>query len=210
MAGKIHDRKAKRRLKEWPQILRERPSLLRGEMGCWIQAQPKRGIETCPEIWPCGSSPVMEKKRAFGTRPDAMWLYLRPKEGFIDAFCVEASSSLTNLYDKRSRYSPQIQSRVIYCSKEWLSEKIYVHRTRWAVTKAFGDNPPDKGISLMIRHLRVLFVLPREHYAKWKSRIVPEPHEFFCRDSSLRYTGQPMRDLLDRMSVKAHFLTESN
>ena len=206
---KRHDRRVKRKLKQWSQILRTRPALLRGEPGCWIQAQPSRGEATCPEIWPIGSSPTTGRKRAFAARPDAMWIYMRPRERFVDAFCVEACTSLGNLYDKRSRYSPQIQGRVVFCPKEWLCEKIYVNQVRWKAAETFGDKQPDNGILLTIRHLRVLFVLPRKHYSKWKSRIAPEPHEFFCRDSSLRYNGPSMRDLLDRMSIKAHFLTEN-
>ncbi len=163
----------------------------------WLQARPKRGYATCPDIRSVGSSALV-------TVPDAMWVLAF--DDLVDAMVVEVCTSRQNLADKRSRYAPQLHSLIVRMPKPWLLEPLATRSApRWS--KLLSKQPSDD-LRLPIRHLRVLLFLDDTTYATVRDAVTPSAHEFFARHSSLKsYSAQPMQTLLRRMGADQHWYT---
>jgi hypothetical protein len=220
MAKKKHertqqDRKAKNALRSWPDSseklwpplpIKEQPA-----RGRWLRAQPKSEKAVCPQLAQPGT------KKLF-TRPDGMWLFLTPGE-FADIVCVESSSSIPNLNDKRSRYAHAHHSIVVRIGIEWLNEEISFKKgskPRWKIAGTFpaGTNqvpklPGQEELVLPVRHLRVLYALEATDYKNVIRNLVPAAHEFFCKQNALEsYHAPKMQTFLLGMWLRHHFYTK--
>jgi hypothetical protein len=210
-----HDRKAKKALRKWPDSSGTLwPALpIKGQLkkGRWLRAQPKSETAACPEL----AQPGAEK---LFTRPDGMWLFLTAGE-FADVVCVESSSNIQNLNDKRSRYAHAHHSIVVSIGIEWLNEEIRFkkeRKPRWKIAGTFPTKttqvpalPGQKKLILPVRHLRVLYALGKNDYKTVIKNLVPAAHEFFCKQDSLKqYNGQKMQTFLQGMWISHHFYTQ--
>jgi hypothetical protein len=173
-------------------------------LGYWLRARPGTlGVAvTCPSLRSPGA-------RLFTTQPDGLWLFLGHTE-YADAFCVEVCNSIQNLNDKRSRYMPSSHSLLAAIPLQWLDEVIAVQRggmrARWEASRCFQVRPP--ALLLPVRHLRVLYALPPNHYTNWKANHTPTGYEYFCRQNSLNtFNSPPTRRFLRQMSIASHFRT---
>ncbi len=165
----------------------------------WLQARPKRGTASCPDLRSVGSS-------ALKTVPDGLWLLTSTE--YADAMVVEVCTSVQNLSDKRSRYAPQLHALVVRIPRQWLCEGFAtaIRTPRW---KCFLGQAPGAEVYLPIRHLRVLLFIDDANYAKVRGAITPAAHEFFARHSSLKsYTAPRMQNLLRRMNADEHWYTD--
>ncbi len=194
----LSDAEAKAILLAWPTRTQLWPPP--DGLGFWIQGQPPTGVPG-PRI----SSPGA---RMFRTQPDALWVYFSGSSS-CDVVAVEVCGSIQNLNDKRSRYIPASHSLVLSCSLAWLEEIIAVQRggqkRRWKAAGTFPTKPTE-GLTVPIRHLRVLYGIPNQHYDKWCREHTPTGYEFFCPHSSLRtYSSQPMQRFLRQMSSASQF-----
>lgn len=209
-----HDRKAKRALRKWPDSSEGLwpPLPVKGQpkKGRWLRAQPKSKTAPCPEL----AQPGAEK---LFTRPDGMWLFLTANE-FADVVCVESSSNIQNLNDKRSRYAHAHHSIVVRIGIDWLNEAIGFkkgNKPRWKIAGTFptGTNqvpalPSQKELVLPVRHLRVLYALKTKDYKIVIKNLVPAAHEFFCKQDALKqFNAQKMQSFLQGMWISHHFYT---
>lgn len=195
----LSDAEAKEVLRRWPGRTNKLWPPPQGR-GFWIRGQPKDGLYPGPVISAPGA-------RLFKTQPDGLWIHFNGSTS-CDIVAIEVCRSIQNLNDKRSRYIPASHSLILNCSTDWLHEDIAVQKggrkPRWKATASFGSRP--HGMSLPIRHLRVLYSLPNPRYHEWCREHTPTGYEFFCPHSSLGgYTGPFMRAFLRQMSREAHF-----
>ena len=59
-----------------------------------------------------------------------------------------------------------------------------------------------------VRHLRVLYALPKRLYETWCRQHTPTGYEFFCPHSSLdSYSSKKMQTFLAQLSIAAQFYT---
>jgi hypothetical protein len=108
-----------------------------------------------------------------------------------DVLFIEICASRQNFGDKRSRYAPSHEARSICLSANWFRKKI-----RWpgrggqtSIFKALGlDSPPTDKVEMLVRALRVLYVLPDNDLDEVMRSEVPRGYEFFATDSWFRNT----------------------
>lgn len=202
--GKL-DNRAKASLCKWP----NRSRSLWGspeDGGWWLRAQPilkEKGAAVGPRLIAPGTP-------AFKTQPDGLWVYLVPDSGYADAIAVEACGSVSNLRDKRSRYSVLGTSMLVTCTLTWLREQIQVqkgrHVRRWKAAETFPTEP-NAAIALPVRAIRVLFALPEPIFKQWRKYGMGAAHEYYCPIQSLeQHNAQRMQRLLKRMAPDAHYL----
>jgi hypothetical protein len=194
------DSQGKDILRAWPERSKKLWSVPDGNAR-WIRARPKQTSTdpTCPDLRSVGSS-------AIKTVPDGMWML--PTQAYADAMVVEICTSIQNLADKRSRYSPQLHALTVRLPRRWLLDGFSSSsaRLRWG---AFMSEAPTADLILPIRHLRVLLFVDDYSYTRVRNAITPAAHEFFARHSSLKsYTAQPMQQLLRRMNADQHWYTD--
>jgi hypothetical protein len=196
----LSDAQAKKILLNWPGRTKSVwPSP--GKKGFWIRAQPTSTTISRPKISSPGAA-------LFKTQPDGLWVYFSGTE-FCDVVVIEVCGTVQNLNDKRSRYIPSSHSIVLTCPLAWLEEEVDVQRggrsPRWKATATI-THEPSSDLTLPIRHLRVLYALPKAVYSSWCSNHTPSGYEFFCPHSSLdSYTSPKMQKFLGQMSIRSQF-----
>lgn len=199
--GSSLDSRAKSALRKWPQRAKSYWSPPRRNT-YWLRAQPVVNRSVGPRLSSPGST-------LFKTQPDGMWLLLEPNSGYADVFAVEACGSISNLRDKRSRYTMFGSSLLVTCPLHWLSASIVVQhggtRPRWSASGTFS-HCPEAPLILPIRAVRVLFALTQSARDKWRENGMAASHEFYCTIGQLeQQTSQTMQRLLKRASPYIHF-----
>jgi hypothetical protein len=198
---RLSDGEAKTILLSWPRRTK-RLWPPPGGKGYWIRAQPKDGKYPGPRIFTPGAN-------LFSTQPDALWVHFQ-RIYSCDLVAVEVCGTVQNLNDKRSRYIPASHSIVLECSHNWLWEVVEVQgggrKTRWRAASSFRTKVNRESVRIPVRHLRVLYALPKSIYEEWCPQHVPTGYEFFCPHSSLdSYNSDKMQSFLRRMSVASQF-----
>ena len=173
-----------------------------GKSGSWARARPA----------PHGGASVQLKSpgaQLFKTQPDGLWLFVCSPE-FVDAIVIEVCGKIQNLNDKRSRYMPTSHSMVAQMPKAWFSAVIQKKKEQiplWQLCAGFTA-APSADITLPVRFLRVLYVLPSDLYDDWVPNHAPTGYEYFCTDTSLKsYKSQKMQLFLKQMSIASQFYT---
>ncbi|MFI4893176.1 MAG: hypothetical protein ACIAQ0_07035 [Phycisphaerales bacterium JB058] len=184
----------------------------------WLRARPNDNGDT-------GTLPRLSVPGAslFTTQPDGLWVYLMATADdsdfeYADIIAVEVCGTMQNLHDKRSRFLASGSSVILRIPVTWLRGEMAVagggrsSRISAAGWADLDDQVPQQGeVRLPVRFARVVFALPNELYADWRSNGVPAGHEYYMRHSSLRtMTGQAGQAFLSRMSFGSHFLTGGN
>ncbi len=202
------DEVVRTRLKSWPQ---RPPGITPRPQDAWLRGRPNEGSFHCFLKLP-GSDRLR-------TLPDGLWLNFggTPQEPFVDIFAIEACSSLTNLLDKRSRFSPSTHSLMAVCPLSWLLAKALPSdpEPRWKATGVLPTEPVT-ALVLPVRGWRVLFGLRSEHFDGFIKHQLPHPHEFYVpmealtaensdQDQGLRALislASPSRNVLERKPVE--------
>jgi len=181
----------------------------------WLRAQPVRPNERvrAPRLTGPGSE-------MFSVQPDGLWITLgipsgdtTTKASYADCVVVEACGTSQNLHDKRARYAARTTSLVIDLRQAWLKQvdpwKGGALRSR---RDALGGLLPTEGIVLLpIRHLRVIYALPktgpRSLYDDARQNMVMEAHEFILPFNKLgQYNGQQTQDFLKRIGPHLQYM----
>lgn len=149
----------------------------------------------------------------FTTQPDGMWVYFRGVT-CADVLAVEVCGSMQNLNDKRSRFLSTGAGLMLVVPATWFSRGTRVQHggtlSRADASGCFGGItlPASGNLSIPVRFLRALFVIPDSKYADWMANHVPAGHEFYMKHNSLKSgTSQPMQKFLAGMSFQSHFCT---
>jgi hypothetical protein len=196
------DEIVRNRLKAWPQ---RPPGIKPQARDAWFRGRPNEGMNHCFLKLP-GS-------RQLRTLPDGLWLNFggTPNEPFVDIFAIEACSSLSNLLDKRSRFSPSTHSLMAVCPVPWLLAKALPTDTlpRWQATGVIRVEPTQP-LVLPVRSLRVLFGLRSEHFDGFVKHQLPHPHEFYVPMEALTAENNDqdkgLRALISLASASRNFL----
>lgn len=194
-------------LRKWPQCP---PGLrLREGKHSWLRGRPAEDAGTCH---PFLKLPGSNKLR---TLPDGLWLNFggTPVDPFVDIFAIEACSSLQNLLDKRSRFSPSTHSMLAVCPVPWLLAPVMPGNPmpRWEATRVILHRPV-LPFTVVVRDMRVMYGLKRDHYEGFAKHQIPHPHEFFVPMDALTARdgdqAPAMRSLVAKATCDANFLSE--
>lgn len=203
------DRYYKDKLLKWPHSTdalwsrRGRPK--------WLRAQP-RSLEheaVCPRFYLTGS-------RGFRTQPDGLWIAIGAGSAehdepgsFVDCIVIEVCGTRQNLMDKRARYAAGTGSFELEIPSTWLDEKVRTRgkggplRTRRAIIRT--PLPKDRAVQLPVRHVRVLYAVPKPDFAGIAVGLPLQAHEFLCPYPRLgQYWARPTQELLKRMAPAAN------
>lgn len=210
MPDKLTDGEAKEILREWPERTVKWPTPT--GRGYWLRAQPRGEGTRVPT--PRLSAPGATR---FRTQPDGMWVFIEADDEYADVIAIEVCGSRSNLNDKRSRYASGTSGLILKADPRWLAGKISVQRggsmPRWRAMGTFSGDPggeSDEEFYWPVRHLRVLYSLPKKLYGDWKKSHAAAGHEFYCRHSSLStYSSQAFQEFLSHLSVRSHFYTRT-
>lgn len=201
------DLRVRHSLARWPQ----RPPGLEPspkQPGVWLRARPDSSARQ-----PFLKLPGTDIHR---TLPDGLWLHFGPASAgdpYVDAFCIEACGSLSNLLDKRSRFAPSTGSLLVHCPLDWLTSPVEPDATRapprWRLIPHLAKRPTAP-LVLPVRDLRVLFGLKQHHYQGFARSQMAAPHEFYCPMETLTDEEAPanpaLRALLARAAAAANFM----
>jgi hypothetical protein len=142
-----------------------------------------------------------------------MWVYFRGIT-CADVLAIEVCGSMQNLNDKRSRFLSTGTGLMLLVPAIWFSRDTRVqHGARLTRSEASGcfaavTLPTTGELSIPVRFLRALFVIPDAEYSDWMANHVPAGHEFYMKHNSLKSgTAQPTQKFLGRMSFQSHFCT---
>jgi hypothetical protein len=190
------------RLKSWPQ---RPPGIKPQPTDAWLRGRPNEGAFHC-----FLKQPGSDRLR---TLPDGLWLNFggTPQEPFVDIFAIEACSSLSNLLDKRSRFSPSTHSLMAVCPVAWLMTKAVVSdpEPRWKATGVLLAAPVT-ALVLPVRGWRVLFGLRSDHFDGFVKHQLPHPHEFYAPMDALTAENgdqdQALRALISLASPSCNVL----
>lgn len=147
-----------------------------GRNGSWARARPA----------PHGSASVQLKSpgaQLFKTQPDGLWLFVCSPD-FVDAIAIEVCNSAQNLADKRSRYMPTSHSMVAHMPEAWFGAVIQRKKEKiplWRLCAGLSAQPTTD-LTLPVRFLRALYVLPLALYDDWVPNHTPTGYEYFCAD----------------------------
>ena len=201
------DSLVKERLRLWPQ---RPPGLQPPRRGrdAWLRARPPEDTGNSPPFLKLPGS------TRWRTLPDGLWLNFHGTsvEPFVDIFAIEACSSLQNLLDKRSRFSPSLHSLLAVCPVQWLLSPVMAGdpTPRWKATGVLLREP-ELPFTLPVRDLHVLYGLKRHHYAGFARHQLPHAHEYFVPMESLTAEDGDkdpnLQALLARASASANFLS---
>lgn len=184
----------------------------RKQPGTWLRGRPcDPGVGAQPFLKLPGSNRLR-------TLPDGLWLHFSPSpvDPYADIFCIEACSSVQNLFDKRSRFAPSTSSLLAFCPVPWLLAPARTEDPlpvpRWRLIRMLYREPTAPLI-LPVRHVRVVFGLKRHHYECFRQNHVAQAHEFFCPMDALTaedgHEDPEMRALIARASAAANFMRVS-
>jgi hypothetical protein len=206
------DKQVRRRLKLWPQ----RPPGMRPRLSqrdAWLRGRPctDAGSSQCLNaMGPFLKLPGSDRMR---TLPDGLWLNFggTPCDPYVDIFAVEACGTLTNLLDKRSRFTPTIHSMLAVCPVTWLLGPVTVGEPtpRWEATGVVCREP-SQPLVLPVRDLRVLYGLKSRHYDGFVRHHMPHAHEYYApMDTLTAEDGDKdpaLHEMLAHASASAQFL----
>jgi hypothetical protein len=203
------DKQVRRRLRFWPQHppgmiprLRERDAWLRGRP-CAIEAS---SYGTAPYLKLPGSDRLR-------TLPDGLWLNFggTAREPYVDIFAVEACGSLQNMLDKRSRFTPTMQSMLAVCPIPWLLAPFLDNdpTPRWRATGVIRHEPAQPLI-VPVRDMRVMYALKDRHYDGFVRNHTPHAHEYYVpMDALTAENGDKdpaLQAMLSHATASAQFL----
>ncbi len=160
----------------------------------WVRGQPTDGSRG--PAWPR----LVEAGGAKRIQPDGLWLATedRDKKGglFADVMVLECCGSEQNFYDKRSRYAPRTIALTLELTEGWLATAAphpgaprkdgSTGKVRWktlsiADPKTWPDREKGVGsLRLPVRHLRVLYFLPRTDFRSLANKGTISAHEFLA------------------------------
>lgn len=207
---KISDEVAKEVLRSWPMTLHS--FFKSGTNNRWIRAHPKIGDVPGPTIKKTGSN-------LFKTTPDGMWINVR-SQSEIDVIAVEACGTIQNLRDKRDRFNPSTQARVVSIQKDWLGQVVYPKEiTARKVHEFMGDafaSSSDfdrwpENVEIPIGHMRALFILSDSDYQRWKQQRILEAHEYLMPASPFTtnfYHSKKMKTFIANLIPESHYFDE--
>lgn len=200
------DARVQETLRGWPQSPPGLVGMARGSQA-WMRGRPTdvNGLYT-----PFLKLPGSYRMR---TLPDGLWLCFGGStvEIFVDIFAIEACGSLPNLLDKRSRFAPSTQSRMVECPVPWLLGPVSRHdpMPRWQAIGVMRAEP-SQPLIVPVRDIRVMYALKQRHYAGFVASQIPQSHEYFvpmdvlvAEDSA---SDPALRALVARASASANFL----
>ena len=200
------DHQVRARLRQWPQ---RPPGLVPppDRDDYWLRGRPS---ETCGSHFPFLKLPGSTRLR---TLPDGLWLNFggTPEEPFVDIFCVEACSSLTNLLDKRSRFAPSTHSLLAVCPVPWLLSPVAKNdpTPRWQVT-GVCESEPVRDLVMPVRDVKVMYALNSHHYQGFAKHQIAHAHEYFVPMDAITaedcHENPAIRALVARSAVSANFL----
>jgi hypothetical protein len=200
------DRLVKERLKGWGQ----RPpglTTLRHGRSVWLCGRPTATPRVCHPYLKVPGSIWLR------TVPDGLFLNFGGTVGdaFVDILAVEACSTLENLRDKRSRFTPSLYALQAVCPVPWLLLPAIPGdpTPRWEAIGVFMRAPLLPAV-FSIRQQRVLYLLKRNDYERFKRHHLAHPHEYFAPMDAL-INDDPdqqaaLHALLQRASGAANFL----
>jgi hypothetical protein len=193
-------------LKKWPQ---RPPGMVASpkQPGTWLRGRPG---DPSVAAHPFLKVPGTNRLR---TLPDGLWLHFSPASAdpYVDILCIEACSSLQNLLDKRSRFSPSTGSLLAFCPVPWLlgSAQENDPTPRWQLIRSLKTEPKEPLI-VPVRDVRVVFGLKNRHYEGFARSQMPQPHEYYCPMEALiadrAHEDPQMRALLGRATATANFM----
>lgn len=116
---------------------------------------------------------------------------------------------MQNFNDKRSRYTPGSGNVQVTIPLKWLESDVIIRKgrakERWEASRWFSVKPT-AGLTLTIRHLRSLFVLPDADFKAFGANHLPAGHEYFCRHRDLaQISQQGMQSFVKGMALMNHF-----
>ena len=200
------DQQVRTQLKKWPQ---RPPGVVPSpkQPGTWLRGRPGDPAATNQ---PFLKLPGSNRLR---TLPDGLWLHFSPDpaDPYVDILCIEACSSLQNLLDKRSRFSPTTSSLMAYCPLDWLlgPAQPLNPTPRWRLIRILKAEP-GQPLTLPVRDIRVVFGLKNRHYEGFARSQVAQAHEFYCPMEALiaedGHEDPDMRALISRASATANFM----
>ncbi len=123
---------------------------------------------------------------------------------------IEACGSFTNLLDKRSRFSPSLQSMLAVCPVPWLLGDVSpLQKTpRWHHTGLL-NTAPAVPLTIPVRGIRVMYALRPRHYEGFAASQIPHAHEFFAPVTALlnpeSWQHPALRAFIARTSIRANF-----
>lgn len=127
-----------------------------------------------------------------------------------DILAIEACGTLENLRDKRSRFAPSIHSMLAVCPVPWLLAPAMPGdpTPRWEAIGVFLRAPVFPAV-IPVRQPRVLYLLKRDDYLRFKRHDLAQPHEYFAPMEALidaNGDDPELHALLQRASGAANFL----
>jgi hypothetical protein len=206
-ARKVLDHAVRVQLTKWPQ---RPPGVVASskQPGTWLRGRPG---DPAARSQPFLKLPGSDRLR---TLPDGLWLHFSPSplDPYVDIICIEACSSVQNLFDKRSRFAPSTSSRLAYCPVPWLlapAQPDVVPVPRWRLIRML-HREPTAPLVLPVRDVRVVYGLKKQHYEGFMQSQVAHAHEFFCPMEALTaedgHEDPDMRALIARASAAANFM----
>lgn len=186
------------RLRRWPQRPPGSETSSRGS-DAWMRGRPA----TTPEL--CNPFLKFPGTTRLRTLPDGLWLNFSgsPEDPFVDIFAIEACSSLQNLLDKRSRFTPSTQSLLAVCPVTWLLAPISQDdpTPRWQATGLLRAQPLHS-LVLPVRDLKVMYGLKPRHFLV-ATGTLPYPHEYFVPMEALTAENGDKDPALQAMVARA-------
>jgi hypothetical protein len=206
------DKQVQRRLRRWPQHppgMRPRLS----QRDAWLRARPCNDPSNSEQVNAMGPYLKLPGSYRFRTLPDGLWLNFggTSREPYVDIFAVEACGSLTNLLDKRSRFSPTTHSLMAVCPVSWLLGPIIQGEPtpRWKGTGVMHQEPAQP-LVLPVRDIRVMYALKDRHYDGFVRSQMPHAHEYYIPMTSLTaedgHKDPALREMLAHASASSQFL----
>lgn len=173
----------------------------------WLRAQPAAGSGRSPQL-------VIPGGQTLKTQPDGMWVTFSiprgrtlPAPDFVDCIAIEACGTTQNFNDKRSRYAAKTSALLVDFDERWLKSKVSVQRgalrSRYELLGIDGHD----SFRVPIRHLRVLYALPKDVYEVVRGdNVVLEGHEYVCQLQQLgQYGSQKVQNFLKSMAPQKHW-----
>jgi len=176
----------------------------------WVWVRPARdwmGGEPMPVLTYQG---LAESK---ATQPDALLLGLIAGGEAMDAMVVECCNTENNFEQKRGRYMPRVTGLRVGLGERWLLRQMTVQKggVRSAYEALGLAEPTDPEVRVAVRHLEVLYTVPKElfevivrkHAIDGSEHFVKHEHFYYPWLTRQNATG---RNLLEMLTREGHFL----
>ena len=201
-AKKIDERSAKGVLEKWPRrsdTLWDTPK----SGGYWLRVQP-----------PTDSKRKQATLHAKGAaqlpgQPAGLWAFFLPEEEAVEIVALEVCATIEDCLEKRPIYHPENGGFRLLCPKTWLCGDLTVQagavKERWDAAGTF-EAPPSDDHGYDVRFHTVLYFLPDDAFTRQRRTLIPLPHEYFSRHSSMAtQSAKNMQDFVRRMTAQARF-----